>query len=678
MNWRFPTRCRLLLLACLLALAPLPARGASARAGRFAVTLTTRPYPPVAGQNLFIVTLRDKDQPLAGAGVDLRLDMLDMPMPTQAQAAPGEQAGEYGAAVSLAMAGKWKVTVAVQQMAGMAMAGDGQAEFLLETGQGITPAARPLSWRWWLLGAMVLVLGAVAARYRHRLAGRGRGVAVGLLTLAVVLAATIAVVRKYRDPTVATVIGSATMDMKAMQAPPGAAAVSTELARAGPFQAAAAYTGTVVPDAEEDVYPRVSGRLVYMPYYPGDRVAAGAVVARLQAQELLASARSAQGGVQAARSEVTGTWRQAEEAKSGAAAVQAGLEQAQQAVTQSRSEVESAQAELTYWQAEIAREQKLYQLGAVAREELERETAQAAAARARLSQAQAGVRTAQAGVARARQELAAARARQQAAQAAIATAQARVQEAQARQAEAGTLSGYTEIRAANGGVVTARLVAPGVVVQPGMAILKIAKTDYVRLQAAVSEADLAALRPGDTITVRSLQGGRPLSARITAVFPARDVATRTSIVEARVPNPGGRLQPGQYLAVTLHLGPRTPALSVPNAALVRRDGQASLFLAAHDGFLTRARRVAVTTGLATNERTQLLSGLQEGDLVIVAGQGNLRDGDPIRIVQGPTPGAPAPQAPIRAGYRCPMHPEMVSDRPGQCPKCGMDYVPRKS
>ena len=66
------------------------------------------------------------------------------------------------------------------------------------------------------------------------------------------------------------------------------------------------------------------------------------------------------------------------------------------------------------------------------------------------------------------------------------------------------MRGYTTIRAALGGLVTARNIAPGTLVQPGMSILKVAKIDIVRLQVNVSEADLAHVRIGQALTARTV------------------------------------------------------------------------------------------------------------------------------------------------------------------------------
>ena len=789
----------------------------SGHAGKFTVELTCRPSPPVAGENLLVIRVKDGDKPLAGAGVDVHLDMTGMPMPADVKAAPGANAGEYDAPMNLAMAGTWTIDVRVRQMTGMEMAGDGTAHFLAETGKGLTTkgGAGDMPWHYIILGILLAAVIGTVLGYR-RIPAQPRGYVVGVLTLLIVIAGTVTVVHKYRDPKTSTVLGSATMDMSA-QGAPGAVAVVTETAHAAPFLASATYTATVAPDQEEDIYPRVTGRIIDLPLYPGDRVSAGQIVARLDTSELAAkeaqalhgslgatqgvdaagadiataramyakaqkgvdqaeaqvaqvqsSARAADGAVKAAQSEVTNARQLSKEAESAVIAAQAGVEQANEAVVQAQSDVESTTADVGYWTTEIAREKKLYAQGAVAREELERETAQAAASQAKQNQAKAAVRTAQAGVQRAQQEVVQAQARQAAAQAAVTTAEARVEQALAdrdgarqkiaevqasketaqadlRAAEAGitaatakagvaresaqtaraaltearTVRGYTTIHAAVGGVVTARNIAAGTLVQPGMSLLKIAKTDVVRIQANVSSADLCQLHIGQALTAHAVETpGQPIAAQVTAIFPTRDTTARTAIVEARVANPGERLTPGQYLSVTFALGEnQRPAFSAPTAALTVRDNAASLFVAVSDGVRQTAKVVAVTTGRASIDRTEIVSGLQDGDRVIISGLADLHDGDTVNVVHetaAPTPplrAAVAPPPPPRlpvAGempgmtvtpvhhapakpvsakrttgqpttqakkwYHCPMHLDMESDKPGKCPKCGMDYV----
>jgi hypothetical protein len=268
-----------------------------------------------------------------------------------------------------------------------------------------------------------------------------------------------------------------------------------------------------------------------------------------------------------------------------------------------------------------------------------------------------------------------------------------------------------------------------------MSIIKIAKTDVVRLQVNVSEADLAQVTIGQTMLAQSGEAPtHPITARISAIFPAQDPSARTAIVEARITNTGNRLKLGQYLSVELPLGSNEqPALSVPTSALIVRDGKSSVFVVANDDLRNTAKRVEVTTGRMSNARTEIMSGLKEGDQVITSGLANLNDGDAITVLQkgkaattggngGIPPRAsnvlgtdalppPATPTPLNASkkhpsmtsmpmtgnskgtatrnvtsktgqpstrvlkwYHCPMHPEVVSHHPGKCPKCGMDLV----
>jgi membrane fusion protein (multidrug efflux system) len=196
---------------------------------------------------------------------------------------------------------------------------------------------------------------------------------------------------------------------------------------------------------------------------------------------------------------------------------------------------------------------------------------------------------------------------------------------------------YVTIEAPSHGYVVKRLVAPGVLVQPGMAILKIARIDRVRLQANVGERDLAGIRVGAPVVVRSLASDQTaLRARLTSIFPFVDPGSRTAVVEALVDNPARRLLPGQYVAMTLVTGERAGALTVPRAA-VARLGRSSTVWVARDGI---AERREVVTGLETADRIEISRGLAEGELVVARGYENLYVG--ARVAEAEPATAPAP------------------------------------
>jgi HlyD family secretion protein len=750
----------------------------TAKAGKYSVELSTQPAIPSVGENLLIINIKDGDKPLTGADVDVHIDMTTMPMPADAKATPGRKDGEYGATVNLSMAGQWKVDISIQQMAGMKMDGDGTAQFIIETGKGITAKNNNMKIPWLkIIIAVIILFILLSLIFYRRITPKNRGYIAGTLTLIIVMIVTIIVVNKYRDPKTSTVIASANMDMTA-QAAPGTVSVETEKVVSSEFQSSVSYTGTVVPDQEVDIFPRVTGRLVSMPFYPGDKVTAGQVVAQLDTSELTAkedqalygslsanngisaakadiataraeyskalkavdqaiaqyaqvqsASRASKGALKAAQSDVNTTRKMAQEAESAIHTSMASVDAVNEAVIQAQGDVDSTQADVLYWTDEISREKKLYEQGAIAKEELDRETAQASAATAKLSQAKAALRAALANVKRANKEVEQAKARQEAAQAGIATAEARVEQAQAERdsaqqkiaeakagidtaqadvkaaasiitsssakagmasqsakqakaslTEASTVKGYTTIRAGISGVVTARNIPQGTLVQPGMSIMKIAKIDIVRIQVNIAEADLPKVTIGTTLRAHSIDAPtKPVSALVSAIFPAQDTTSRTAIVEALIHNTGNRLRPGQYLSVELMLGEKNKKnLSVPTSAIIARDGEYSVYTVADDGLQTKVKRISVTTGKVNNNRTEILSGIKEDDEVIISGLSNLHDGDSVTVLNkknNTTEKKATPTPAVKQWYHCPMDLDMESTKPDKCPKCGMDYVP---
>jgi RND family efflux transporter MFP subunit len=224
-------------------------------------------------------------------------------------------------------------------------------------------------------------------------------------------------------------------------------------------------------------------------------------------------------------------------------------------------------------------------------------------------------------------------------------AMAAMSRAQLRTAE--VVRDYVTIVAPSAGYVAKRLVAPGVLVQPGMAILKIAQLDRVRLQANVGEKDLAAMRVGAAVTVTTTDGRPPVEARVTAVFPFVDQGPRTAVVEALVDNAGRRFLPGQYVTMQFVTGERTEALSVPRGAVARMGGKARVWVVAAG----RAEPREVTTGLENPERVEITGGLRGDERIVARGHEALYAGARVSdAAKGTAAGAGgAPAAPSAAG-----------------------------
>ncbi|MHB9133346.1 MAG: FixH family protein [Armatimonadota bacterium] len=158
----------LLLLLTLVAAGLVFAAPMTGTAGKYTVQLITS-SPLKVGENILTLMIKDGEKPATDTGVAVHLDMVGMSMPADAKVEPVRTPGGYQAKVNLSMEGQWKITVKVQQMAGMDMAGDGKADFILTVGKSAAattpapvapsvPAPADTTFPWgWVAGGLVVV-----------------------------------------------------------------------------------------------------------------------------------------------------------------------------------------------------------------------------------------------------------------------------------------------------------------------------------------------------------------------------------------------------------------------------------------------------------------------------------------------------------------------------------------
>src|SRR5262245_45406336 len=166
------------------------------------------------------------------------------------------------------------------------------------------------------------------------------------------------------------------MDMK-MRASGAEAAfpIISATAERGPISGVVTYTGTIVPFNEQDIFPRVTGRVVEIPVYPGDSVRAGQVVARLDDVELSSRVREAEA--------------MAATAKANRAQMESDVVAARHGVAQMERELAMVEAELTYASGVRARAERLVSFGAISRQEYENDRSMAQGLEAKGGAAQA-------------------------------------------------------------------------------------------------------------------------------------------------------------------------------------------------------------------------------------------------------------------------------------------------
>lgn len=202
-----------------------------------------------------------------------------------------------------------------------------------------------------------------------------------------------------------------------------------------------------------------------------------------------------------------------------------------------------------------------------------------------------------------------------------------------------TRRGYAIVRSPLNGVILEKRVEAGDVVAPQTQLFRIGDVSTMVVRVPVSELDVVELSPGATASLMfDAYPARTFTGRIRRIFPSADPNTRLVPVEVALDDAGAATaRPGFLARVTFALGARSGVRLVPASALVSGAGSQAVFTIS-DG---RATRRSVQTGLTSEGRVEVLSGLEPGDTIVITGSNTLRDGAQVRVVAGPGAGAPA-------------------------------------
>ena len=196
--------------------------------------------------------------------------------------------------------------------------------------------------------------------------------------------------------------------------------------------------------------------------------------------------------------------------------------------------------------------------------------------------------------------------------------------AEADRALAETRWAKTRVTAPFAGVAGSRRVSPGAFLRAGSAITDLARIDRLRVTFAVPERLLGAIRKGAPITVTTTAyPDVALEGVIDVIEPQFDPVTRNLGIVARVENPDELLRPGMSATVSVILGRRADALTVPSEAVFVEGGQAFVYAVQPDSVVTRR---PVTLGSRQADSVEIGSGLVGGEQVVRAGHQKLYEG----------------------------------------------------
>jgi RND family efflux transporter MFP subunit len=334
--------------------------------------------------------------------------------------------------------------------------------------------------------------------------------------------------------------------------------------------------GSIQAITDAPIYARADGYVRRRYADIGDRVKAGQILAEIETPDLDQQVRQARASLLQARS---------------------ALAQAEANLVQARSTEHLAQLTVERWKVLVER-------GVLARQDGDQKQADFEVAVANRKAQEANVNA----------------------------AQSNVSAAEANLGRLLDLQGFEKITAPFAGLVTARnfdvgaLVASGGV--SGHELFHMAQIEVVRIFVDVPQSNAPFIHTGlaAEVTVQQLPD-RTFAGKVTRTSDSLDPNTRTLLTEVDVPNPTSSLLPGMYARVTLRSVSGEPPLLVPGDALVARANGIRVAVVGDDG-VVHFQKVSVGRDYGTE--TEVLSGLQGGEQVIINPTDDVREGAKVK------------------------------------------------
>lgn len=372
-------------------------------------------------------------------------------------------------------------------------------------------------------------------------------------------------------------------------------------------------TGSLVADETSNVAPNTSGQVVSTPVNVGAFVRQGDVLARLNQRDAVLRLQQAQAGVTQAQAGV----RQAE-ARIG---LQPGGNFDASTIPEVRSAnaaLEQAEANLRLAEANERRYRELVQTGDVAMSVYDQYRTQRDTARAQVNNARQQLETA-INVARQSNQ-------------AVQSAQAQVESARSAVAIAQKAVADTTVRAPYAGYVSSRPTAVGEYVTPASVVATVLRTNPIKLDLQVPEADVPSITPGMGVSLQvDAFANRNFAGQVSAVNPAIDPASRSATIEALVENGDNALRSGMFATARIVRPGGSQVVYVPKAAVVSDPNtQSYRVFVVKDG---AAHLRVVQVGQEEGDTIQILNGVSADETVATSSLDQLYEGARVREQQ---------------------------------------------
>lgn len=402
------------------------------------------------------------------------------------------------------------------------------------------------------------------------------------------------------------------------------------------------YTGEIKASESTSVSAKASGQATAVYKELGDYVNAGDILLKIdetdyrtqynsalasynQAQATLKSARAAYGQAQASYDSAVASYNSTTNGS------------AQQSKAQLEAALSSAKIAFSDAETNYNRQKALYDSGAISKSVYDSAVTAYENAKLSLNTAQknydltVGVVleeskvNAQSGVNSAKAAMNSAQAQIESAQAAVASAQIGIDSAK-------NSLNNTVVRAPIAGYIASKSANKGQMVAQGVEVYSIKATSTIDAEINVTEAIIpyVSVETKASVSVKTI-GKENIEGTVTTVSPVKDAKTGMYTVSVAIANNGGELKDGMFADITLTIEASVDAITVPSEALLENeDGTKYVYVA--NG--KKAEKKEVRTGISTDEYTEIVSGIDEGDKIVLSGKEYLSDkNNDIKIVE---------------------------------------------
>lgn len=194
------------------------------------------------------------------------------------------------------------------------------------------------------------------------------------------------------------------------------------------------------------------------------------------------------------------------------------------------------------------------------------------------------------------------------------------------------LSQNTQLFSPISGIVTARNYDNGDMYS-GTPILTIEQTNPVKLKVNVSEEYYKLTKVGQTadITVDAYEGEN-FAGKITIVYPSIDPTTHTFPVEITINNSAQKVRPGMFARATINFGDKQHVV-IPDEALVKQIGAGDRYVYVYHPDTKTVTYNVVELGKHIGKNYEILSGVESGNQIVIAGQSRLANGKKVEVVK---------------------------------------------